>query len=113
SLYSALPPLFRPAKRQDVPHPDGSSKVAEELRLDVSKQMAPPPGPIGHAYAYPWPDELAGLGPHRVGGFGPCSACGGGTWSRDGGARLWFGLPTNDFAGGRWCAKPLTACASQ
>jgi hypothetical protein len=99
SLYSSLPPLFRPAKRQDVPHPDSSSKVNEELRPDVSKQVAPPPEQIGHAYAYPWPDELPGLGLHRVGGFGPCSACGVGTWSRYGGTLLCLGCAKGHLSG--------------
>jgi hypothetical protein len=36
-------------------------------------------------YAHPWPDELPGLGPRRIGPFDPCVGCGRGSWVRYGG----------------------------
>lgn len=36
------------------------------------------------SYAYPWPDELPGLGARAVIAFTPCSTCGRGTWARYG-----------------------------
>jgi hypothetical protein len=49
------------------------------------------PYPWQPTYAAPWPDELPGLGPRRVGPFDPCVDCGRGSWARYGGAALCCG----------------------
>lgn len=36
------------------------------------------------AYAFPWPDEIAGLGSRTVGPFACCSSCRAGSWVRYG-----------------------------
>jgi hypothetical protein len=45
---------------------------------DVTGKVALP------AYAYPWPDEIPGLGPRRVDAFDHCVLCGAGSWVRYG-----------------------------
>ena len=35
-------------------------------------------------YAFPWPDQVTGLGPRHVGPFDPCAHCGLGSWVRYG-----------------------------
>jgi len=40
------------------------------------------------SYAHPWPDDLPGLGPRRIGPFDHCIGCGIGTWVRYGAAVL-------------------------
>ena len=68
TLYSALPPLFRPAKAVDVSPYDFVSKVP------------PPP----RDYCHPWPDALPGLGLRSIGPFDCCSSCERWSWVRYG-----------------------------
>jgi hypothetical protein len=65
TLYSSVPPLFRPGKPRDVLPSDSVGEV----------QSA--------AFAYPWPDDVPGLGPRRVGPFEVCN-CGRWSWVRYG-----------------------------
>jgi hypothetical protein len=75
NIYSSLPPMFRPRKAQDVAQSYTSSKVP-----DVPKQVPVTKG----SYAFPWPDEVEGLGRHRVDAFDHCAKCGVGSWVRYG-----------------------------
>jgi len=76
NLYSALPPLFRPRQSEDLSVPDTSSKVSKVPALAVNVRHG--------SYSFPWPDEVGGLGPRRVGAFDRCEKCGLGSWIRYG-----------------------------
>ncbi len=61
-----LPSLFRLPAHGDVP----LSRIVGKVRAD--------------RYAFPWPDEMPGLGPRHVGSFDLCVKCGTGSWVRYG-----------------------------
>lgn len=75
----------------------GLSELREKRLLSVptgTKEKEGPPakeankekqGATDSRYAFPWPNEIAGLGHRRVGPFDSCDRCGYGTWVRYGG----------------------------
>lgn len=46
------------------------------------------PARCSWSYAFPWPNEVPGLGPRRVQPFSLCAECGTGTWVAYGGRPL-------------------------
>ena len=77
NIYSSLPPMFRPRKAKDGAQSYTSSKVPD-VPADVTEQVD-----RRLSYAFPWPDEVEGLG-RRVGSFDCCAVCGIGSWVRYG-----------------------------
>jgi hypothetical protein len=57
----------------------------------------------GERYAFPWPDEIQGLGRRRVGPFDSCGRCGYGTWVRYGGEARCLACSTETPMGGSQC----------
>src|SRR5215813_15236748 len=74
TLYSTLPPLFRPAKAQDVRGSDFVGKVRHATNVAFN----------------PWPDSLPDLGARTIGAYDPCG-CGRWSWVRYGGKVICFG----------------------
>jgi hypothetical protein len=58
---------------------------------DVLEQVVPPSRVRRGDYAFPWPDEVKGLGPLRVDAYDRCSRCGVGSWVRYGSTVLCLG----------------------
>jgi hypothetical protein len=68
-------------KRSFSPFVGDKSKEGQPAREAQKAKEAPAWRPT---YAHPWPDELPGLGPRRIGPFDPCGDCGRGSWVRFG-----------------------------
>ena len=60
-----------------------TEEVSGAEKAERAEEASPP---ATSRYAFPWPDEIGGLGRHNVGPFVPCENCGRGTWVRYG---LW------------------------
>lgn len=54
-------------------------------------------------YAFPWPDEIPGLGTRHVGPFISCGRCGRGTWVRYGGEARCLACSTEALRGRSQC----------
>lgn len=79
-------------------------RKAEVLGLLTAPGSDGPSGPATHGsrwWAYPWPDELAGVGRRRVGPFDVCAACSAWTWVRYGVTRLCLGCARRRDESGR------------
>jgi hypothetical protein len=74
-----LPELLRNA-------PTGMTKSVNNLHTisDVIEQVVPVSSVRRGSYAFPWPDEVEGLGRLRVDAFDHCERCGAGSWARYG-----------------------------
>jgi hypothetical protein len=51
---------------------------------DVIEQVVPVSSVRRGSYAFPWPDEVKGLGRRRVDAFDRCARCSAGSWVRYG-----------------------------
>jgi hypothetical protein len=71
NITLSLPSLLRLSLRKQIAQPDTTGEVSTSP--SSTRQ-----------YAFPWPDELSGLGVRHVGPFIPCHSCGRGTWVRYG-----------------------------
>jgi hypothetical protein len=74
-----LPDLLRnlpPETTKSIDNLHNISDVTEQVPTSLRVQRG--------YYAHPWPDEIEGLGRHRVGPFDHCVKCGVGTWARYG-----------------------------
>jgi hypothetical protein len=59
-----------------------SDTLPADDRNDITPEVPTPP--CRSRYAFPWPDEIEGLGLRHVDAFAPCSNCEAGTWMRYG-----------------------------
>jgi hypothetical protein len=62
---SSPPPTTKPTTRE----------VSAEVRERAKRAISAESPPARSSYAYPWPDELPGLGPRQVGPFIACAQC--------------------------------------
>ena len=84
NLLSALPSLLRLSIEKHVPqsytteNPPPTTPAPREERGTSEARVKVSPE---RRYAFPWPDEIPGLGRCHIEAFTPCDSCGTGTWA--------------------------------
>jgi hypothetical protein len=91
----------RPARECITTETTETTKEREERGRESQVSM-----PWRPTYAHPWPDELRGLGPRRIGPYASCSGCGCGSWVRYGGRILCCPCAVARAVGGRADDEP-------
>lgn len=77
-------PLDLPELLRNVPSRIAKSGNNLHTISDVVEQVVPLSSVRKSSYAFPWPDEVEGLGRLRVEAFDRCETCGVGSWVRYG-----------------------------